>query len=57
MNEPTYEEIQQEELTYEQVQRVKYELWSTAVDAQFKRLRHNNGSWLKAILGSTTLLG
>jgi hypothetical protein len=57
MNEPTYEEIQQEELTYEQVQRVKYELWSTAVDAQFKRLRHNNGSWLKTTLGSTTLLG
>jgi hypothetical protein len=36
MNEPTYEEIQQEELTYEQVQRVKYELWSTTEDAQFE---------------------
>jgi len=36
MNEPTYEEIQQEELTYEQVQQVKYELWSTTSDAQFE---------------------
>jgi hypothetical protein len=36
MNEPTHEEIQREELTYEQVQRVKYELWSTTVDAQFE---------------------
>jgi hypothetical protein len=36
MNEPTYEELQREELTYEQVQRVKYELWSTTVDARFE---------------------
>jgi hypothetical protein len=36
INEPTYEELQREELTYEQVQRVKYELWSTTVDARFE---------------------
>jgi hypothetical protein len=34
MKKPTYEEIQQEELTYGQVQLVKYELWSTTIDAQ-----------------------
>ena len=36
MNEPTYEEIQREELTYEQVQRIKYELWSTTADVRFE---------------------
>lgn len=36
MNESSYEEIQREELTYEQVQRIKYELWSTTIDAQFE---------------------
>jgi hypothetical protein len=36
MKKSAYEEIQREELTYEQVQRVKYELWSTTVDAQFE---------------------
>jgi hypothetical protein len=32
------EEIQRKELTYEEVQRVKYALWST------RKRRHNSGS-------------
>src|SRR5215210_6588891 len=32
----------QEELTYEQVQRIKYELWSTEADAQFDEAPSQN---------------
>lgn len=57
MNEPTYEELQREELTYEQGQRVKYELWSTTVDARFEeastqqRIVAEGDSWFDYSVG------
>jgi hypothetical protein len=62
MNEPTYEEIQREELTYEQVQRIKYELWSTTVDAQFEeaspqqRIVAEGDSWFDYPVGLDILV-
>ena len=50
MNEPTYEEIQREELTYEHVQRVKYELWSQEFDDQSARHYcevHKHAPWIR----------
>jgi len=56
MNETTREEIQREELTYDEVQRVKYELWSTPADTQFaeassQRIVAEGDSWFDYPVG------
>lgn len=57
MGEPAHEALQREELTYEQVQRIKYELWSTTVDAKFdaspqqQRIVAEGDSWFDYPVG------